>query len=280
MTVLGFIPNNSAKARSLGIEEEVSPSLRTRGLTAVAIGNNPHTLSGGKPDSSDEHRGVAMEKFIKEEIIEQTLIRSYGISLTDDNGDPYTSRVGGKFLWPKNRPFPEQMLFLAQINLEELTNNNALPEKGLLQFFIKDDEYMGLNGGQMVILHDISDKFDICEMFVDNTPILKPAVMKISAYMEAMSYSDYRFPSDDEEIYDIEEFQGWGTKILGYPFFTQYDPREYDEKKRKYDKLLFQLDSEDDFVMWGDSGTGNFFINGEALKKGDFSDVLFNWDCY
>ena len=220
-----------------------------------------------------------METFIKDEIIEQTLIRSYKIELAEDNGNPNTSRVGGKFLWPKNRPIPEERLFLAQINLEELPNNNMLPEKGLLQFFIKDDEYMGINGGQMVILHDIPQAFEICETVAANTPILKPAVMKINAYMEAMSYSDYRFPSDDDEIYDIEEFQGWGTKILGYPFFTQYDPREYDSQKRKYDKLLFQLDSEEDFVMWGDCGTGNFFINGESLKNRDFSDVLFNWDC-
>ena len=69
-------------------------------------------------------------------------------------------------------------------------------------------------------------------------------------------------------------------RIGGYPYFTQEDPRE---ENSKYDFLLFQLDSDytdnTDKVMWGDSGIGNFFINSERLKKLDFSDVLYNWDC-
>ena len=32
--------------------------------------------------------------------------------------------------------------------------------------------------------------------------------------------------------------------------------------------------------MWGDCGVGNFFINAEDLKRLDFSNVLYNWDCY
>ena len=36
---------------------------------------------------------------------------------------------------------------------------------------------------------------------------------------------------------------------------------------------------EQDIVMWGDSGVGNFFINAEDLKRLDFSNVVYNWDC-
>ena len=32
-------------------------------------------------------------------------------------------------------------------------------------------------------------------------------------------------------------------------------------------------------VMWGDSGIANFFINREKLRRCDFSDVIYNWDC-
>ena len=32
-------------------------------------------------------------------------------------------------------------------------------------------------------------------------------------------------------------------------------------------------------ICWGDLGVGNFFINREALKRRDFSRVLYNWDC-
>ena len=87
---------------------------------------------------------------------------------------------------------------------------------------------------------------------------------------------------------DEEEWDKYGEfvdeisnhQIGGYPYFTQDDPRE---ENSPYDFLLFQLDSdyadEKDIVMWGDAGTGNFFISSEKLKNLDFSDVLYNWDC-
>ena len=31
-------------------------------------------------------------------------------------------------------------------------------------------------------------------------------------------------------------------------------------------------------IMWGDAGVGHFFIDREALKLLDFSDVLYYWD--
>ena len=69
----------------------------------------------------------------------------------------------------------------------------------------------------------------------------------------------------------------------GYPFFTQNDPRSEDIDYREFDTLLFQLDSEmrdrRELVCWGDLGVGNFFIHREALKRRDFSRVLYNWDC-
>ncbi|HCO27907.1 MAG TPA: DUF1963 domain-containing protein [Lachnospiraceae bacterium] len=121
---------------------------------------------------------------------------------------------------------------------------------------------------------------------------------------ESLSISDYRmelelkrrfqerFPEDEvidfwdleEEVYDaiMEEDGGQGHKVSGYPFFTQSDPRE---EGSEHNILLFQLDSEfgvkgsGDKVMWGDSGVGNFFIREEDLKKLDFSNILYNWDC-
>lgn len=67
----------------------------------------------------------------------------------------------------------------------------------------------------------------------------------------------------------------FGHKMLGYPSFTQTDPRNDDE----YQTLLLQIDSQDN-IMWGDSGVANFFIDERALRKLDFSDVLYTWDCY
>ena len=89
---------------------------------------------------------------------------------------------------------------------------------------------------------------------------------------------------DSDRIFDLFNLEGPQHQVFGYPFFTQTDPRSYQENLRDLDTLLLQIDSdgtkEGDRVLWGDVGIGNFFINGEALKRGDFSRVLFNWDCY
>lgn len=84
-----------------------------------------------------------------------------------------------------------------------------------------------------------------------------------------------------EEDYIYDEFYVCGHKILGYPYFTQWDPREDEDiyKGKKYDTLLLQIDSEGD-ILWGDSGVGNFFINEQDLINKDFSKVIYTWDCY
>ena len=91
---------------------------------------------------------------------------------------------------------------------------------------------------------------------------------------------------DDAGCDKIDELFNTGNDlqnlVLGYPFFTQWDPRSGDDLEY-FDTLLLQLDSDlstPSKVMWGDSGVGAFFINGEALAKGDFGRVLYNWDCY
>lgn len=77
---------------------------------------------------------------------------------------------------------------------------------------------------------------------------------------------------------------GWDTafhQLGGYPYFTQDDPRP--GRYEDFDTLLFQLDSDlpegGDLVLWGDCGVANFFIRREALKRRDFSKVLYHWDC-
>lgn len=89
---------------------------------------------------------------------------------------------------------------------------------------------------------------------------------------------------DDVDPYDVidkyHELAGiGGHQILGYPYFTQTDPREYEESLRQH-ILLFQLDSDDDVdIMWGDMGVANFFMTPEALLARDFNQLVYNWDC-
>ena len=92
--------------------------------------------------------------------------------------------------------------------------------------------------------------------------------------------ADEVFGEDQYALLEEEYFYNENSHLLGHPYFTQADIRE---RGWRYDTLLFQLDSEtvdeEDIVMWGDMGVGNFFINSEDLKRLDFSNVLYNWDC-
>lgn len=93
--------------------------------------------------------------------------------------------------------------------------------------------------------------------------------------------NEYQYFDKADRDYFYDQLSAAGHRLLGYPFFTQYDPREPDSP---YDTLLFQLDSDmaedrKDLVLWGDCGVGNFFINREDLLCRDFSRILYNWDC-
>ena len=92
--------------------------------------------------------------------------------------------------------------------------------------------------------------------------------------------ADEVFGEEQYALVQDEDFNFENSHLLGHPYFTQADIRE---RGWRYDTLLFQLDTEcceeKDIVMWGDMGVGNFFINAEDLKRLDFSNVLYNWDC-
>lgn len=84
----------------------------------------------------------------------------------------------------------------------------------------------------------------------------------------------------------IDEISNAGNRVLSYPFFTQYDPRDSmdEDKAEYYDTVLLQIDSywnenNEELILWGDMGVANFFINSEALKNKDFSQVMYSWDC-
>lgn len=98
------------------------------------------------------------------------------------------------------------------------------------------------------------------------------------------NWYEYFEEDTDDDNYMNEELSGLGHKMLGYPGFIQFDPREEDKDLQCYDTLLLQIDSDmdedgEDYVLWGDCGVANLFINKEALIKRDFSNILYNWDC-
>ncbi|WP_436898843.1 YwqG family protein [Acinetobacter gyllenbergii] len=209
------------------------------------------------------------------------------------------------------------LALLAQFNFSEIPSLPNFPDQGILQFYIAADDLYGMNfddqqqqsGFKVLyfeqVIEDASQlKQDFSEVQLgedDYLPFTGQYAIEFSLTSQPISLGDFAFAPKIlgvDELYDFEDqFEGGdfeddfiepydelasasGHRLGGYPYFTQTDPRQYNEKVQDY-VLLFQLDTDDaeNEIMWGDSGVGNFFIHPEDLKKRDFSKVLYNWDC-
>ncbi|MEI4803865.1 YwqG family protein [Bacillus sp. FJAT-51639] len=224
-------------------------------------------------------------------------------------GDPYLL-IGEEL--PKNKQ-GEALRLLAQINFEDVPHIDSMPTQGILQFFVDaTDDLVGADfdnpttqeGFRVIYRQDIiKDKSKLVTEFnydigEDEEEFISPleAELVFEERLQPVTTCDYRFGSEflvgfegEKEVQDgdrtvelwelyVDHMSNIGHRIGGYPFFTQYDPRD---EGSKYDTLLLQIDTDDDLgIMWGDSGVANFFINKDDLARLDFSDVLYNWDCF
>ena len=231
-----------------------------------------------------------------------------------------SSKFGGLPYWTRGEEYPKaqdgaNLYLLAQINFDQVPNLADYPNRGLLQIFIKaDDTYgcsfdseqkdwrivwrevfspslamseadlraMGVKSasdekGEDEFLpfdkeYSLSFKKEItfvhpnCDDFDD---VLKNA----SQVLGFPVYDKSPYELFDEDSFSVFFDDNSKHQIGGYPDFTQNDVR------REGDILLFQMDSGSE-ILWGDMGIANFFINPEDLINRDFSNVLYNWDCY
>lgn len=231
--------------------------------------------------------------------------------------EPWQSKIGGMPFLPIGAEYPKDlkgkyMYLLAQINFEQVPQAiEFLPRKGILQFYIADDEMYGFNYDNPTTQENFKVLFFSelnCRNYQRDLPRLEkpeylpifepfnPVALAFQARKEYVGFSDYRITQAIGEAY--EQFENilyeygdeyfWFSrefdapleteKIGGYASFTQEDPRKTNENLQKYDFLLLQLGS-NDVMQWGDMGIANFFIDTEKLKQQDFSDILYNWDC-
>lgn len=228
-----------------------------------------------------------------------------------------SSRFGGNPYWPLSMDYPvdkktgNELYLIAQLNLAELPKNKQLPPKGILQFYISSDDLMGLefpskersieaiiseSTGYRVIYHkdiDINDEQLRTDFPMDDRdmlPIEGEYALSFQNVSQKPSPSDINFENiipgsiwdfaDDQVDSIFDEYTGAGSRIGGYAYFTQEDPRSL---KHVQWKLLFQMDTANQAgvnIMWGDSGVANFFIEDDKLQKLDFSKVWYNWDCH
>ena len=122
-------------------------------------------------------------------------------------------------------------------------------------------------------------------------PLAGEYALRFAVVSDLPAPSDYRFEAIAREMDNLDDdlidklFDaglGTGSKLGGYAYFTQEDPRGYERPGEEW-VLLFQMDTSDEedgvWIMWGDCGVGNFFIEPARLAAGDFSRVWYNWDC-
>lgn len=239
-------------------------------------------------------------------------------AFTDAPTSVIASKLFGTPVFVDNDDYPsaqngDAMALLVQINFAELPKNDTdLPNEGILQIFLPtDDDLYGAD-----FEHPEASNADFAVRFLPVAPQTEhvasadilPEDALFPVYGEhALTFSlDEGFAGltsiecqltankhpfellEDVSLDDHEESQFYdsveanaksqGHKLLGYPYFTQMDPRE----NTNY-RLLLQIDTDmidDNDIMWGDNGVAQFFIRDEDLKKRDFSKLWFNWDCF
>ena len=250
------------------------------------------------------------------------------ITLTEDELKITDSKVMGLPYIPKGAEIPQtangdKMMMIAQINCDDLQGLADFPQKGILQFFVLNDEdgLLGLDFDNQtvqdsfrVIYHEkIEEFYDENELksiynpynfeesyITNNNESYKMNFELISEKerFEDMFYDIFTTICKEKELKQTQEdwlyrkllnfmqySENYYSQCDGFAFFTQEDPREYNEEYKEFDTVLFQLNSEFDEntrnwkVCIGDAGVINFFINRENLKNKDFSEILYNWDC-
>ena len=250
------------------------------------------------------------------------------ITLTENELKITDSKVMGLPYVPKGAEIPQtangdKMMMIAQINCDDLQGLADFPEKGILQFFVLNDEdgLLGLDFDNQtvqdsfrVIYHEkieefydenelksIYNPYNFEESYITNDNESYKMNFELTSEKERfedMFYHIFRKICKEKGLKQTQEdwlyrkllnfmqySENYYSQCDGFAFFTQDDPREYNEEYKKFDTVLFQLNSEFDEntrnwkVCIGDAGVINFFINRENLKKKDFSEILYNWDC-
>ncbi|ODN41422.1 YwqG family protein [Piscirickettsia litoralis] len=228
--------------------------------------------------------------------IEKTFRPYLKISLNEHQYiDHLSSKIGGTPYCQEGFSYPKindnALLFLAQINLADTIGFDLLPDCGILQFYIGEDDCYGLFSNEFkVVYHEkVSAPQQKNVPEVGDSEIKpfwgNPLKMKFEQAEMPITASDHRFdidmPDDAQEEYiDTVPSYDCCHQVGGYPVFTQEDPR-WNKDHQDKDFLLLQIDSDyKNKIGWGDSGVAHFFISEEDLKNKKFSNVQYNWDCY
>ena len=200
--------------------------------------------------SEEEVRFNNEIKKIVLDILEKNKKPMIEISLSDEKPNLFQSKFGGVPYLPKDKEVPknkenEQLTLLAQINIDELPENNIYPMKeGILQFWILNDDILGLDydthlgDGYKIIYYKEIDKS------VTEEEILE----KYKPYKDEDSY----FPVEGEFSLSFKLTDGYFSD--SNDDFREIVDREmkkfYDENKDKYSEILKIYDKENQLNYW------------------------------
>ena len=89
-------------------------------------------------------------ELIFSELREKTIIKSLRLKASRGATSLTGSKFGGTPYFPKNLKYPhnfknEPLRLLAQLNFDELPKLDGFPHKGILQFYVNEGEFWGLD---------------------------------------------------------------------------------------------------------------------------------------
>lgn len=231
------------------------------------------------------------------EKLEKTLRDTNEITFSLEETKSWESKLGGCPYLESMEDYPtgangRPMIFIAQINLEEMPPLEDFPTRGIIQFFVEDSDLYGLEDKCRVcyiekFIRD-EDKLLKENPFRENYQDMEPfdrsgkinfekRQMVVSSSIEQFGdvFVDEVTDEENDALYDVCD--GAGSRVGGYPYFVQDEIPSYSEG---CNVLLLQLDIDDECgIMFGDSENCNFFISKEDLVKRDFSNVVYDWQC-
>ena len=184
------------------------------------------------------------------DILEKNKKPMIEISLSDEKPNLFQSKFGGVPYLPKNVEVPknkenEQLTLLAQINIEELPENNIYPMKeGILQFWILNDDILGLDYDT-----NLGDGYKIIYYKdIDKSVTEEEVLEKYKPYKDEDSY----FPIEGEFSLSFKLTDGYFSD--SNDDFREIVDREmkkfYDENKEKYSNILKIYDKENQLNYW------------------------------
>ena len=196
----------------------------------------------------------------------------------------------------------KDMLLLAQIDFNEIPLQHPFPSNGIIQFFVnkefgkphfpkKHEQFYVRYLEQSLITNKKLSSFTYKDC-IESVPI--PYKFTGILKEEPVSCFDYRYKiyfNEPDHIISVDErtfhevytmsFLGAEHKIGGYPYFIYEDFRSKNTHLQKYDTLLLQLITDDEYgIGYRDSGIISFFIEEEKLINKDFTNVYMHTEHY